>query len=91
MKDEYFNEFLDHEQDRANSHLCDTEAEGGGMIYTQKKLTYFADDGNYGTCDVVLLFTDNWTDQDWLEISEATDSNRIDVAMAIDSRKKGSQ
>lgn len=48
---------------------------------------YFAIDGNYGnafglfTCD-----TADWTEADWNDIEEASDSERVNVAIAIASK-----
>lgn len=48
---------------------------------------YFAKDGNYGnayamfTCDTV-----EWTEEDWQAIEESSDSERVNVAIAIASK-----
>ena len=45
---------------------------------------YFAFDGNYGNADgIVLVRTDDWQEQDWTEIENATDSERASVAIEI--------
>lgn len=80
---DWHNEFLDHEQDRANSWLCDNTQEEGEM-----KLSYFAEDGNYGTCEVLVVNTENWTAEDWEAIENATDLTRIDVANKIDDQRR---
>lgn len=47
---------------------------------------YFALDGSYGEADrFVLLDTTDWTEENWNDIENATDNQRIDVATAIDS------
>lgn len=48
---------------------------------------YFAKDGNYG--DAFAMFTCDtaeWTDADWIDIEEASDSERVNVAIAIASK-----
>lgn len=51
---------------------------------------YFASDGNYGGADkVVILKTSHWTGDDWLELEEAYDLDRITVALSIDSKYNG--
>lgn len=45
---------------------------------------YFAKDGNYGDASGILILpTDNFTEADWTELSEASDSDRWDLAGQI--------
>lgn len=45
---------------------------------------YFAKDGNYGDAGGILILpTDRFTEADWAELSEATDSDRADLAGQI--------
>lgn len=45
---------------------------------------YFATDGNYGDGeDILLIDTDLFTDEDWINISEELDYYRIDLAKSI--------
>lgn len=45
---------------------------------------YFATDGNYGDANgLVLVDTTNWTEDDWLLIEDAHDSERADMAERI--------
>jgi hypothetical protein len=56
---------------------------------TQVAIHYFAIDGNYGNADgIVLCQTQDWTEEDWTEIENATDSERANVAVEI-SRQYG--
>jgi len=49
--------------------------------------TYFAADGNYGEADeLVVVDTTLWSDEDWNEIEEASDSDRPDIAKTISER-----
>jgi hypothetical protein len=51
---------------------------------------YFASDGNYGAADrVAIVKTEHWTEDDWLELEDAYDLDRIDVALVIDSKYRG--
>ena len=55
-----------------------------------KQAHYFAGDGNYGAADrVAIVDTGHWTEEDWLELEEAYDLDRIDVALKIDSKYRG--
>lgn len=57
---------------------------------TNKQLHYFASDGNYGAADnVYIVETTHWTGDDWLELEEAYDLERIDVAMKINAKYHG--
>jgi hypothetical protein len=49
---------------------------------------YFAADGNFGGADGLLTVdTENWTEEDWYEITEeATDSDRLEVAEKINAK-----
>ncbi len=49
-------------------------------------LTYFTEDGTFGSNDIVLLVTDEWTQAEWQEIEECADSDRLDLALDIDKR-----
>lgn len=45
---------------------------------------YFATDGNYGdSAGMVLLDTSDWTDEQWDEIEEASDYDRVNVAIKL--------
>ena len=53
-------------------------------------LTYFAQDGSYGSNDCVILITDNWTAEDWREVEDCADYERLSIALSI-SRKHEAQ
>jgi hypothetical protein len=54
----------------------------------KKKLAYFAEDGNYGTAvGMEVLDTAKWTAGDWQKIENASDSERVSVAKAIDKKR----
>lgn len=45
---------------------------------------YFAQDGNYGDAtELIIVDTDKWTEDDWLLIEDAHDSERADLAERI--------
>ena len=55
-----------------------------------KQAHYFAGDGNYGAADrVAIVETGHWTEEDWLELEESYDLDRIDTALRIDSKYRG--
>lgn len=46
--------------------------------------TYFALDGNYGYAHaLVVIDTVMWTEEDWIAIDNASDNDRIAVAVEI--------
>ena len=46
--------------------------------------TYFAEDGSFGDArGLVVLDTSNLTEEDWLTIEEASDSERAQVAATL--------
>lgn len=48
---------------------------------------YFATDGSYGSADdLVVLDVSNWTEDDWRDVDDAGDNDRIDVARRINRR-----
>ena len=45
---------------------------------------YFATDGNYGDADdIFVVDTDEWTNEDFIAVSEEIDYYRIDLAREI--------
>ena len=52
------------------------------------QLAYFAGDGSYGLekGNFVLVDVSKWTDEDWEQIEEASDSARPTLAMTIATR-----
>ncbi len=51
---------------------------------------YFASDGNYGAADnVAIIKTGHWTEDDWLEIEDCWDGDRVDVALKIEAKYRG--
>lgn len=54
---------------------------------TDMSMAYFATDGNYGSAeDLLLLDVSNWTADDWQEVDDAGDNERVNVALAISER-----
>lgn len=50
--------------------------------------TYFAVDGSYGNAvDMIEVNTENWTEEDWQAIEEASDTERIEVARNLTNKK----
>lgn len=49
---------------------------------------YFALDGSYGNAvDILIANTDNWTEEDWQTVEEASDSERLEVARNLTNRE----
>ncbi len=52
-------------------------------------LHYFAEDGNYGDAsNLEVLDTSNWTQDEWQEVEEASDSTRVYIAAYIANKAK---
>lgn len=50
---------------------------------------YFAIDGNYGDAtDLILVHTDDWTEEDWDRIFDTNDNDRLAVAKEICDSKQ---
>ena len=46
--------------------------------------TYFALDGNYGEAQgMVVIDTTKWSEDDWTQIDEASDSERAQIALDL--------
>lgn len=53
---------------------------------------FFSNDGSYGDADGILVVdTDTWTDEDWRDINDASDSTRLDIAKDIAERHQREQ
>ncbi len=51
---------------------------------TDNSTTYFALDGNYGEAHgMVVIDTTKWSEDDWTQIEEASDSERAQVALDL--------
>lgn len=48
---------------------------------------WVADDGSFGSGDVEEFDTSNWTEEDFQEIDEAGDSNRLQIARRINHER----
>jgi len=49
---------------------------------------YFAQDGNWGSAEEILLVdTTNWTEEDWELIEDATDSERGQIAQRLSEER----
>ena len=52
--------------------------------FTNNLSSYFAVDGNFGSADVmVVLNTTNWSEEDWTQVEEASDSERAQIALDL--------
>lgn len=50
-----------------------------------KSRHYFTQDGTYGTAtEIKVIDTTRWTEQQWREVEDASDSERYYVAVMID-------
>jgi hypothetical protein len=50
---------------------------------------WVADDGSYGSTQIVLVDTKDWTDADWEKLADAGDSERMEVAVSISEKHGG--
>jgi hypothetical protein len=54
---------------------------------TDNSTTYFALDGNYGEAQgMVVIDTTKWSEDDWTQIEEASDSERAQVALDLTNK-----
>jgi hypothetical protein len=51
---------------------------------------WVAEEGSYGTSNIILVDTTNWTDADWTELEECRDWDRLQTAIDISERTEGS-
>ena len=51
---------------------------------------WVSDEGTYGTSNLVLVDTTNWSDEDWQELEESKDWDRLQTAVDISERTEGS-
>ncbi len=52
--------------------------------------SYFTDDGTYGSADdgkIVILNTENFTEDDWDDLEECSDSIRMALAQEIERER----
>jgi hypothetical protein len=50
---------------------------------------WVAEDGSYGTNNIILVSTKKWTDEDWVELEESRDCDRLQTAIDISDKRKG--
>jgi hypothetical protein len=63
--------------------------EGDGVKETTgKSVLWVADDGSYGYGKLLMFDTASWTDEDFNRLDEASDSERVDVAVDIEYQKE---
>jgi len=49
---------------------------------------WVTDCGSYGTTRIVLVDTENWTDEDWAEMEGRPDWDRLQTAIDISDKRK---
>lgn len=49
---------------------------------------WFSEDGSYGSGVPLVIETTEWTDEDWREIDDSSDSERLDIALEISKKYK---
>jgi hypothetical protein len=54
-----------------------------------EKYHWFAEDGSYGSGVTLVVDTSNWTDEDWRDIEDTSDSERSTVALEITKKRRG--
>lgn len=54
------------------------------MSETQRTLSYFAEDGNYGSADgMTIMETTHWSELDWEIIEQVSDADRPTVSRLL--------
>lgn len=57
-----------------------------------REVQYFTEDGSYGSAKrLVRIITTDWSDDDWQQVEEATDSERRSVALSIETKHKNKE
>ena len=52
-----------------------------------REVHYFTEDGSFGSAKkLIRIVTTDWSDDDWSEIENASDSERWGVAVAIETK-----
>jgi hypothetical protein len=49
---------------------------------------YFAADGSYGTSNIIVIDTTDWSPEEWEIVDNATDQERISIAYQISENAK---
>jgi hypothetical protein len=53
----------------------------------EREVHYFTEDGSFGSAKkLIRIVTTDWSDDDWSEIENASDSERWGVAVAIETK-----
>jgi hypothetical protein len=55
------------------------------------ELTWFAENGDYGSDEILLLRTDDWRPEHWERIDNCTDLDRFSEANKIDNELRAEQ
>jgi hypothetical protein len=50
---------------------------------------WVSEEGTFGTNNIILVSTENWTDEDWVELEESRDWDRLQTAIDISDKRKG--
>ena len=50
---------------------------------------WVSEEGTFGTSRLVLVDTENWTDEDWQELDESRDWDRFQTAIDISEKREG--
>jgi hypothetical protein len=54
------------------------------IVYPHEtNVMWVTDDGSYGTGEVLIIDTTNWTDAELEQVSDASDNERIEIAYQI--------
>jgi len=56
-----------------------------------KEILWVADDGSYGSGNMVVVDTRYWTDENWADFEEASDGERMDLALEISEHIRRTQ
>lgn len=54
----------------------------------EEQFHWFAEDGSYGSGVTLVVDTTKWTDEDWRDIDDASDSERVWLALEISKKYK---
>lgn len=60
------------------------------MTTSTKQFAWFSEDGTYGGGVPLVVDTTHWTKEDWRDIDDTSDNERLSLALAISKKYKES-
>lgn len=58
------------------------------MTTKEERFSWFSEDGSYGSGVPLVVETTEWTEEDWRDIDDSSDSERVHIALEISKKYK---